>query len=143
MARLEHKHHEEFADAPLLPFITEITGEVGGKVRTAGGPGAGNVTFVQIFDGGYVHPPAVCACSRTTCAVVGPGVVVWCAVLTQAPLMVLGTWPHTTSQRPHWSVRLLFSAFHACARGLTRVRIAGSQDMISRWVRNVPFDMIG
>ncbi|KAM5539968.1 hypothetical protein V8D89_006471 [Ganoderma adspersum] len=56
MARLEHKHHEDFVDAPLLPFITEITGEVGGKVRTAGGPGAGNVSFVQIFDGGHMAP---------------------------------------------------------------------------------------
>ena len=63
MARLEHKHHEDFANAPLLPFITEITGEVGGKVRTAGGPGAGNVSFVQIFDGGYVLPsPCVSPC---------------------------------------------------------------------------------
>ena len=52
MLKLEHKHHEEFSSAPLLPFITEMSGDVGGKVRTAGGSGAGNVTYVQIFDGG-------------------------------------------------------------------------------------------
>ncbi len=51
MLKLEHKHYEEFSNKPLLPFLTAV-GEVGGKVRSAGGPGAGNVTFVQIFDGG-------------------------------------------------------------------------------------------
>ncbi|KAI0756437.1 alpha/beta-hydrolase [Daedaleopsis nitida] len=56
MLQLEHKHHEEFANAPLLPFITKLTGDVGGKVRSAGGRGAGNVTFVQIFDGGHMAP---------------------------------------------------------------------------------------
>ena len=54
MLQLEHKYHDEFSNAPLLPFITELTGDVGGKVRSAGGHGAGDVTFVQIFDGGYV-----------------------------------------------------------------------------------------
>ena len=38
----------------LLPFVVSLTGDVGGKVQSAGGRGAGNVTFVQIFDGGYV-----------------------------------------------------------------------------------------
>ena len=51
MLKLEHKYHEEFSNAPLLPFLTE-RGDVGGKVRSAGGSGSGNVTFVQIFDGG-------------------------------------------------------------------------------------------
>ncbi|RPD64649.1 alpha/beta-hydrolase [Lentinus tigrinus ALCF2SS1-6] len=55
MLKLEHKHHEEFTNAPLLPFLTEL-GDVGGKVRSAGGSGAGNVTFVQIFDGGHMAP---------------------------------------------------------------------------------------
>lgn len=57
MLRLDHKLHEEFLRAPFLPFLTEYTGTPGGKVRTAG-PGAGNVTYVQIFDGGYVSLPA-------------------------------------------------------------------------------------
>ncbi|KAI0800534.1 alpha/beta-hydrolase [Fomes fomentarius] len=56
MIQLEHKHHVAFSNAPLLPFITELTGDVGGKVRSAGGPGAGNVTYVQIFDGGHMAP---------------------------------------------------------------------------------------
>ena len=76
MLKLEHKHHEEFSSAPLLPFITEMTGDVGGKVRAVGGSGAGNVTYVQIFDGGYVPP-----CIHVF--VVGPHVP--CAVLTQDP----------------------------------------------------------
>ena len=132
MARLEHKHHEDFANAPLLPFITEITGEVGGKVRTAGGPGAGKVSFVQIFDGGYVPPPpCVCPCvyAHGHVRLLVPVSTSWCVVLTQAPLMVLDTWPHTTSRRPHWSVRFLFAALRAETGGLTWVRIAGLQDM--------------
>ena len=56
MLQLEHRLHEEFANAPFLPFITELTGDIGDKVRSAGGSGAGNVTYVQIFDGGYVSP---------------------------------------------------------------------------------------
>ena len=75
MLKLEHKYYEEFSNAPLLPFLTE-RGDVGGKVRSAGGSGAGNVTFVQIFDGGYVPP-----CIHVF--VVGPHVP--CAVLTQDP----------------------------------------------------------
>ena len=55
MLQLQHKYHEEFSNAPLLPFIAAPTGDVAGKVRSAGGYGAGNVTFVQIFEGGYVH----------------------------------------------------------------------------------------
>ena len=54
MLELEHKHHEEFANAPFLPFYVEQIENFGGMVRSAGGPGAGNVTYVQIFDGGYV-----------------------------------------------------------------------------------------
>ena len=40
MLKLEHKYHEEFSHAPLLPFISELTGTPGGKVRSAGGAGA-------------------------------------------------------------------------------------------------------
>lgn len=59
MLKLEHKYHEEFSHAPLLPFISELTGTPGGKVRSAGGAGAGNVTYVQIFDGGCVSGSAI------------------------------------------------------------------------------------
>ncbi|KAH9922311.1 peptidase S10 serine carboxypeptidase [Epithele typhae] len=31
------------------PLLTELTGDIGGKVRKAGGDGAGNVTYVQIL----------------------------------------------------------------------------------------------
>ena len=54
MLKLEHKLHEEFSHAPFLPFVTKHTGDFGGRVRSAGDWGAGNVTFVQIYDGGYV-----------------------------------------------------------------------------------------
>ncbi|EJF67336.1 alpha/beta-hydrolase [Dichomitus squalens LYAD-421 SS1] len=80
MLKLEHKHHEEFLSAPFLPFITDVTGDVGGKVRTAGGSGAGNVTYVQIVDGGHMAP----------------------------------------HDQPEATL-----------------------DMITRWVRNIPFDVIG
>ncbi|KAI0714777.1 alpha/beta-hydrolase [Earliella scabrosa] len=56
MLELEHKHHEEFANAPFLPFYVEQIEDFGGMVRSAGGPGAGNVTYVQIFDGGHMAP---------------------------------------------------------------------------------------
>ena len=50
MSRLEHTFHEEFASAPNLPWYTE-SGAHAGQVRAAG-KGAGNVTFVRVFDGG-------------------------------------------------------------------------------------------
>ena len=51
MLNLEHKFHREFSHSPLLSFLVDPSGMLGGKVRSAG-PGAGNVTYVQIFDGG-------------------------------------------------------------------------------------------
>ncbi|KAI0354677.1 peptidase S10 serine carboxypeptidase [Trametes cingulata] len=56
MLQLEHKFHEGFIRAPNWEFIVEETGEVGGRVRSAGGYGAGNVTFVQIYEAGHMAP---------------------------------------------------------------------------------------
>ncbi|KAL1951716.1 hypothetical protein VTO73DRAFT_865 [Trametes versicolor] len=56
MLQLEHVLHLDFVNAPPLEFIANDTGEVGGKVRKAGGSGAGNVTFVQIYEAGHMAP---------------------------------------------------------------------------------------
>ncbi|KAI0368924.1 peptidase S10 serine carboxypeptidase [Pilatotrama ljubarskyi] len=56
MLRLEHGFHEEFARAPSLEFIAKDTSEIAGRVRRAGTSGAGNVTFVQIYEGGHMAP---------------------------------------------------------------------------------------
>ncbi len=54
MLQLEHIFHLDLMNAPALEFIANDTGEVGGRVRKAGESGAGNVTFVQIYEAGYV-----------------------------------------------------------------------------------------
>ena len=46
MLKLDHVLHEEFVRAPLLPFLVDSTSVPGGKVRSVGAPGAGNVTYV-------------------------------------------------------------------------------------------------
>lgn len=56
MVKLEHKFHEEFSGNAPAPWVTLGSGRVAGRVRSAGGNGftAGNVTFVEVFDAGYV-----------------------------------------------------------------------------------------
>ncbi|KAH9854286.1 peptidase S10 serine carboxypeptidase [Lenzites betulinus] len=56
MLRLEHVFHDEFVNAPVSQFVAKDSGEIGGKVRKAGGSGSGNVTFVQIYEGGHMAP---------------------------------------------------------------------------------------
>lgn len=55
MQKLEHNYHSEFAIAPARRWKTTESGLVGGEVRSAG-PGAGNVTFVQVYDAGHMAP---------------------------------------------------------------------------------------
>ncbi|KAH9067022.1 serine carboxypeptidase [Lactarius deliciosus] len=52
---LEHKFHKEFKAAPPIQWV-ERSGRVAGEVRTAGGGGlgAGNVTFVNVYEAGFV-----------------------------------------------------------------------------------------
>lgn len=50
MTDLDHKFHPEFKAAPSLPWKTD-SGQHVGQVRVAG-HGAGNVTFVRIFNAG-------------------------------------------------------------------------------------------
>ncbi|EKM61775.1 uncharacterized protein PHACADRAFT_190964 [Phanerochaete carnosa HHB-10118-sp] len=54
MSRLEHDFHAEFDRAPTLSWKM-ATGEHAGNVRVAG-PGAGNVTFVRMFEAGHLAP---------------------------------------------------------------------------------------
>ena len=56
MQELDHNHHIEFAKSKSVPWLTLDGKLVAGEVRTAGGKGfsAGNVTFVQVYDAGYV-----------------------------------------------------------------------------------------
>ncbi|KAJ3556355.1 hypothetical protein NM688_g2075 [Phlebia brevispora] len=54
MTRLEHWYHEEFESTLSIPWMLESGFHVG--MVHAAGPGAGNVTFVQIFDAGHMAP---------------------------------------------------------------------------------------
>ncbi|KAI0053413.1 serine carboxypeptidase [Auriscalpium vulgare] len=58
MAQLEHKFHKEFAASTSEKWVTAGTGRVAGEVRSAGGGGfgAGNVTFVQVYEAGHMVP---------------------------------------------------------------------------------------
>ncbi|TCD62876.1 hypothetical protein EIP91_006282 [Steccherinum ochraceum] len=55
MDRLQNDFHEEFAATPPVPWRTVKSHYLAGEVRSAGGAGtgAGNYTFVQIYDAGY------------------------------------------------------------------------------------------
>jgi len=54
---LEHKFHKEFVAAETKPWITIESGRQAGTVRSAGGGyGAGNVTFVTVFEAGHMVP---------------------------------------------------------------------------------------
>lgn len=56
MTKLEHKFHDDFVKSKSLPWMTLGSGKIAGEVRSAGGDGftAGNVTFVQVYEAGYV-----------------------------------------------------------------------------------------
>ncbi|KAH9996036.1 Alpha/Beta hydrolase protein [Russula vinacea] len=55
---LEHKFHKEFKRAPSIQWVTAREGRVAGEVRSAGGRGfgAGNVTFVNVYEAGHMVP---------------------------------------------------------------------------------------
>lgn len=56
MSALEHNFHTEFAASKATKWVATETGRVTGQVRSAGGGGfgAGNVTFVEVFEAGCV-----------------------------------------------------------------------------------------
>ncbi|EIM83602.1 serine carboxypeptidase [Stereum hirsutum FP-91666 SS1] len=58
MSALEHDFHSEFAASEATKWVTTETGRVSGQVRSAGGGefGAGNVTFVEVFEAGHMVP---------------------------------------------------------------------------------------
>lgn len=65
--QLETKFFEEFKSAKSRPWVTTESGKVAGEVRSAGGSGftAGNVTFVNVYEAGYVVILTVfCFCFR-------------------------------------------------------------------------------
>jgi cathepsin A (carboxypeptidase C) len=55
LEQLESQYKQEFAASTSSPFTTS-SGKVAGEIRSAGGAGhrAGNVTFVNIHEAGYV-----------------------------------------------------------------------------------------
>ena len=56
VSKLEHKFHKQFESSIPVKWTTLESGRVAGEVRAAGGDGftAGNVTFVQVYEAGYV-----------------------------------------------------------------------------------------
>ena len=59
---LENKFHKEFKAAPPIPWVIDRSGRVAGEVRAAGGGGfgAGNVTFVNVYEAGFVIHMGAC-----------------------------------------------------------------------------------
>ncbi|KZP29266.1 serine carboxypeptidase [Athelia psychrophila] len=53
---MEHTFGAEFVAAPTEQWVTIESGKEAGTVRSAGGHGAGNVTFVTVFDAGHMVP---------------------------------------------------------------------------------------
>ena len=51
MLKLEHDFHGEFVSAPSTPWRVGPSGGLAGEVRSAGG-GAGNVTFIRVYEAG-------------------------------------------------------------------------------------------
>lgn len=97
MSALEHDFHSEFAASEATKWVTTETGRVSGQVRSAGGGefGAGNVTFVEVFEAGYV--------------VYGPRVLV---VKILIALRFLDTWSPSISPRRLWCAPLCYVRIH-------------------------------
>ncbi|KDQ62956.1 hypothetical protein JAAARDRAFT_119033 [Jaapia argillacea MUCL 33604] len=55
MLALDTKFTEEFTSSPALPWVTLSSGNIAGLVRSAG-PGAGNYTFVNVYEAGHMVP---------------------------------------------------------------------------------------
>ncbi|KAF9009563.1 carboxypeptidase C [Cyathus striatus] len=55
---LDTKFTSEFQAAPPLPWVDSYTGRTAGEVRSAGGGGfgAGNVSFVNVYEAGHMVP---------------------------------------------------------------------------------------
>jgi carboxypeptidase C (cathepsin A) len=73
----------EFVAAQSIPWVTAGSGKLAGAVRSAGGKGftAGNVTFVTVFEAGYV------LCFHPSC---------------MAHLRFSGTWSLSINRRRRW-----------------------------------------
>jgi len=56
--QLSTSFSEEFSNTEPVPWVTADTGRVAGEVRSAGrrGFGAGNVTFVNVYEAGHMVP---------------------------------------------------------------------------------------
>jgi hypothetical protein len=85
VAALPSTFKDEFALAPLTPWVTLKSGKVAGEVRSAGGAGfsAGNVTFVAVNKAGCVIFFFSILFVCTHCVGVG----IWC---------------HMTNLKLHW-----------------------------------------
>lgn len=57
MTRLENDFHDEFSSASRQPWHTSKSKALAGEVRFASGGagGAGNYTFVRVYEAGYVY----------------------------------------------------------------------------------------
>ncbi|KAJ7455292.1 Alpha/Beta hydrolase protein [Mycena galericulata] len=53
ISQLPSKHKDAFGDAPFLPWI--VSGQQAGVVRSAG-EGAGNVTYLTVYEAGHMVP---------------------------------------------------------------------------------------
>ncbi|KAJ7758146.1 peptidase S10 serine carboxypeptidase [Mycena maculata] len=99
--QLPSKHNDAFTDAPFLPWT--VSDRPAGVVRSAG-EGAGNVTYLTVYEAGYAH---------------------WMmrilSIVTDLPL---GTWSLMISQKLLWSVFLLFCESDMLTRWIHNVPLA-------------------
>ena len=56
LEELDSNFHDEFAAAKSQPWVTLAGGKIAGTVRSAGATefSSGNITYVQVYDAGYV-----------------------------------------------------------------------------------------
>ena len=108
----------EFQDAKPIPWVTTYNGRVAGEVRSAGGQGftAGNVTFVNVYEAGYA---SVFAFLGLQCKLI----TFYASIRHMVPY-----------DQPE-------AAFVSLAMVLLFLTFILMQDLITRWVSDIPLSI--
>lgn len=122
----------EYKKAKSIPWVTNNSGKVAGEVRTAGGSGftAGNVTFVNVYDAGWVTPiQLLTILCLSTLQPHGPLRPTWCCFGKFAAYLVCGSFPFWEAcalRVPKCLLQILNTCWHLL------------QDLFTRWIKDVP-----
>ena len=106
MERLDNPFHAEFSSTPFSLWLTSKSNYPAGEVRSAGGAqtGAGNYTFVRIYDAGYVAQ-ILTTLHRYLSAVICDTLTDFCYCLLHGGRgYFAGIWPHMISPKQRWCV---------------------------------------